>query len=247
MGKNFVPFNQRSLGNLSPGRPLPHNVQQQMEATLNSDFSRVRVHTGNEAVLMNSQGFARGNDVYLPPGALTSGEHTDALANRMITLMAHEVSHVVQQGPGGQPGGGGRAPFVPAAMEPVISQIAEAGHSLPRTRTCTRATRRITGSRLHRIWLQPTRTRSCKAPGQTPSTGREIVWRSRRLARPYKNDPRLTIAPTRIRDEHDRGRMLNGVASKGRPPVLCRAGSFCVWLLQSEHRQFRLPCRRGCD
>ena len=62
-----------------------------MEPRFNSDFSQVRVHTGNEAVQMNrelgAQAFTHGSDVYFGPGK--------APGNNELT--AHELTHVVQQ------------------------------------------------------------------------------------------------------------------------------------------------------
>jgi outer membrane protein OmpA-like peptidoglycan-associated protein len=73
------------------GIPLSEDVRSFMEPRFGADFSRVRVHTGSEAVQMNrevgAQAFAHGQDVYFGAG---KGPGKDALT-------AHELTHVVQQ------------------------------------------------------------------------------------------------------------------------------------------------------
>ena len=66
-----------------------------MESRFGTDFSNVKIHTGNEAVQMsrelNAQAFMVGNDVYFNEGKYRpnsdSGKH----------LLAHELTHAVQQ------------------------------------------------------------------------------------------------------------------------------------------------------
>jgi len=78
------------------GSPLPEDTRGFMESRFGSDFSGVKVHTDNQAVQMNkelnSQAFAHGSDIYFNQGKYdpgsSSGKH----------LMAHELTHVVQQG-----------------------------------------------------------------------------------------------------------------------------------------------------
>lgn len=78
------------------GAPLPAPLQQSMGSAMNADFSNVRIHTGSQAVQMsqdlNAQAFTHGNDIYFNEGKYdtesTSGQH----------LLAHELTHTVQQG-----------------------------------------------------------------------------------------------------------------------------------------------------
>lgn len=74
------------------GSPLSDEVRGFMEPRFGADFSSVRVHTGNEAVQMSkelgAQAFTHGSDVYFGVGK--SPENNE--------LMAHELTHVVQQG-----------------------------------------------------------------------------------------------------------------------------------------------------
>lgn len=75
----------------SPGRPLPASVAVPISSSLGVDVSPVRVHTDARAAgaseALNARAFAFGSHVFLGSGE----QPTD------LGLMAHEVSHVVQQ------------------------------------------------------------------------------------------------------------------------------------------------------
>jgi len=88
-------FESRLSATRGGGRPLPDNVRGQMEAGFGTDFSGVRVHTGSEAARLNravsAQAFTHGKDIYL-------GERNHDLGtNPDKRLLAHELTHVVQQ------------------------------------------------------------------------------------------------------------------------------------------------------
>ncbi|WP_147676388.1 eCIS core domain-containing protein [Algibacter pacificus] len=78
------------------GSPLPQNTKNEMESGFGTDFSGVRVHNDSNAVQMNkqlgAQAFTNGNDIYFNEGKYNptsnSGKH----------LLAHELTHTVQQG-----------------------------------------------------------------------------------------------------------------------------------------------------
>jgi phage-related protein len=74
-----------------PGQPLPPPVHAALTASLGVDVSPVRVHTdpgaAAAAAAVPARAFAYGPDVFLAQGERA----TD------VTLMAHEVAHVVQQ------------------------------------------------------------------------------------------------------------------------------------------------------
>ncbi|MBT0665988.1 DUF4157 domain-containing protein [Geobacter pelophilus] len=78
------------------GSRLPDEVRSYMEPRFGVDFSGVRLHTGSDAAQMNhelaAQAFTHGNDIYMGEGRFSPG--TDA--GRW--LLAHELTHVVQQG-----------------------------------------------------------------------------------------------------------------------------------------------------
>ena len=77
------------------GSPLNSNTKSSMNSAFGADFSKVRIHTGDEAVQMNkelnAQAFTHGNDIYFNQGkykpTTTAGKH----------LLAHELTHTLQQ------------------------------------------------------------------------------------------------------------------------------------------------------
>src|SRR5262249_50769146 len=75
------------------GEPLPEAVRSYMEPRFGADFSHVRVHSGAESARLNdslhAQAFTYGRDIWLGQGE----------SSRNLSLMAHELTHVVQQSP----------------------------------------------------------------------------------------------------------------------------------------------------
>jgi hypothetical protein len=86
------------------GQALDGNVQTQMSNAMGQDFSDVNVHTSAESNELNQQlgakAFTTGKDIFFREGAYQphSGEGQE--------LIAHELTHVVQQGSGKVSGGG---------------------------------------------------------------------------------------------------------------------------------------------
>ena len=80
----------------SGGQALAPEVQGRMESAFGADFSGVRVHTNNQADQLNrslsARAFTTGNDVFF-----RSGEYNPASSSGQ-ELIAHELTHVVQQG-----------------------------------------------------------------------------------------------------------------------------------------------------
>ncbi len=78
------------------GRPLDTPTRTFMEARFGHDFSRVRVHAGGRASAsaqaVRAQAYTVGRNVVFGPGAYAPGTE----AGRR--LLAHELTHVVQQG-----------------------------------------------------------------------------------------------------------------------------------------------------
>lgn len=80
----------------SSGSSLPNNVKTHMESSMGADFSNVKIHTDSSAIQMSkdlhAQAFTHGSDIYFNSGKYdtgsTSGQH----------LLAHELTHTVQQG-----------------------------------------------------------------------------------------------------------------------------------------------------
>lgn len=78
------------------GDPLQKNTQAEMERGFGVDFSRVRIHTDPSAVKMSknlgAQAFTHGSDIYFNQGKF------DTQSKEGKRLLAHELTHVVQQG-----------------------------------------------------------------------------------------------------------------------------------------------------
>ncbi len=78
------------------GQALPNDVRRDMEGAFGADFSGVRVHQGGEAADLNqrlsARAFTTGNDIFLGSGGLDAGSRGGK------ELLAHELTHVVQQG-----------------------------------------------------------------------------------------------------------------------------------------------------
>jgi hypothetical protein len=77
------------------GHVLPKNTLHEMNASFGADFSNVRIHKDSEAAAMNkelnAQAFTHGNDIYFNEGKF------DANSSQGKLLLAHELTHVVQQ------------------------------------------------------------------------------------------------------------------------------------------------------
>ncbi len=88
----------------SGGQSLDRGVQKQMSESMGHDFSGVRVHTSPEADDLNQQlsakAFTTGQDVFFRQGAYDPGSGSGR------ELIAHELTHVVQQSTGQVSGGG---------------------------------------------------------------------------------------------------------------------------------------------
>jgi hypothetical protein len=80
------------------GHALDGGVQSQMGEALGADFSGVRVHANAHADGLNrslqARAFTVGQDIYFRQGEYSPGSSTGR------ELLAHELTHVVQQSPG---------------------------------------------------------------------------------------------------------------------------------------------------
>jgi Domain of unknown function (DUF4157) len=77
------------------GSPLPQQTRTFLEQRLGIDLSSVRVHTGSEAHrladAMNARAFTTGTDIFFREGAYNPS------SSEGMHLLAHEVTHVLQQ------------------------------------------------------------------------------------------------------------------------------------------------------
>lgn len=82
------------------GSALPANTRHRMESRFGYDFSRVRIHTGDAARGLNHDlnalAFTTGSDIYFAPGQF------EPTSRRGQRLLAHELTHVVQQAGGSE-------------------------------------------------------------------------------------------------------------------------------------------------
>lgn len=78
------------------GTELPQQTLMQMSSAFGADFSSVRLHTDHDALQMNqalgARAFTHGHDVYLGQDAFDPQSRSDN------HLLAHELTHVIQQG-----------------------------------------------------------------------------------------------------------------------------------------------------
>lgn len=85
---------QGQLDNPGTGSPLPNRVRSQIEPVVDTNLSDVRVHAGGDAQQaardLSARAFTHGSNIWLGKGE--SADDT--------RLMAHEATHVVQQGGG---------------------------------------------------------------------------------------------------------------------------------------------------
>ncbi|MCI0438990.1 MAG: DUF4157 domain-containing protein [Chloroflexi bacterium] len=78
------------------GQPLPDNLRAGMEQSFGTDFSNVRVHTDAKADALNgavsAHAFTTGSDIFVRRSDYNPGSRSGQ------ELLAHELTHVVQQG-----------------------------------------------------------------------------------------------------------------------------------------------------
>lgn len=87
------------------GQSLDSTVQTKMSDATGQDFSDVKVHTGPESHALNeslsAKAFTTGHDIFFREGAYDPGSSSGQ------ELLAHELTHVVQQSSGRVGSGGG--------------------------------------------------------------------------------------------------------------------------------------------
>lgn len=82
----------------SPGQPLDSGARREMEARFGHDLSAVRLHTGDEAAqsarAVGANAYTSGPDIVFGEGQYQPGSPSGR------RLLAHELTHVIQQGSG---------------------------------------------------------------------------------------------------------------------------------------------------
>jgi hypothetical protein len=83
---------------ISPGKPLDPATKASMESRFGVDLAAVRVHTGAEAIAaarsVNAHAYTIGQDIFFGEGQY------DSRSREGLRLLAHELSHTVQQAGG---------------------------------------------------------------------------------------------------------------------------------------------------
>lgn len=91
-----IPFAQSLSSSKGGGNAMVGSTRKFMESRFNADFSGVRIHNGPQANAMNksiqAKAFAHGNDIYF-----NEGNH-DPQSPEGAKLLAHELTHTIQQG-----------------------------------------------------------------------------------------------------------------------------------------------------
>lgn len=118
----------------SSGHAMPAPLRQFMEPRFGHDFARVRLHTGSGAAhiaqRLGARAFTVGRDVFFGRGEF------DAHGSAGRRLIAHELTHVVQQG---------QSPRHPGAVKPIRNTAP----------TCTPAHRRSPPEVIRRVAWSP--------------------------------------------------------------------------------------------
>jgi len=92
-GKSAPPdFEKRLNQRKGNGKPLPDDVKSFMEPRFNADFSGVKVYEApKEAGAIGAQAFTHGQDIYFNSGKYNPGSSSGK------ELLAHELTHTIQQ------------------------------------------------------------------------------------------------------------------------------------------------------
>ena len=109
-------FEDKLNASQARGEPLPDGLRELMQEGFGRDLSRVRVHDDSFADDLNdemdSQAFAYNNHIYFRRGHYNPGNIIG------IQLLAHELTHVIQQGK--------TEPLIEAKPDPVVAVASNA-------------------------------------------------------------------------------------------------------------------------
>ena len=112
----------------SPGTPLEPALRQEMEQRFGYDFSKVRVHSGSTAEQsahdVNANAYTVGQNIVFGAGRFARGTEQGR------RLLAHELTHVVQQGHAAALDGRG-VKAAPARMLPAIQRDTPSEEDIP--------------------------------------------------------------------------------------------------------------------
>jgi hypothetical protein len=113
------------------GRPLDPGVRTSMQAAFGVDFGRVRIHSdrqaGDLAGAVGARAFTYGADIFFAGGEYRPGERDG------MRVLAHELTHVVQQGAARPASGPATGPGVGPQVSPQAPAMARLSAAGPAT------------------------------------------------------------------------------------------------------------------
>jgi hypothetical protein len=142
--RGVAPADATEIANAkAAGAPLPAGVKRFMEPRFGADFGKVRIHTGDRAAALshrlNAQAFTHGNHIFFGSGKFKPDSREGK------TLIAHELTHTIQQGATVQRSaevtvsersGGAEVQRFPG-MDTALKFIADAANAIPGFRMFT--------------------------------------------------------------------------------------------------------------
>jgi hypothetical protein len=200
----------------SPGQPLDQHTREFMGPRFGTDFSDVRIHTdaraSESAEALSADAYTVGRDIYFAAGKYTpaseAGQH----------LLAHELTHTVQQTDGSSPArqpspqsGGAVLPATDEQLERDAEQVAE---------DITDPQKKSASSLLPVTGLEPDPGRALTADVTDQERDGEAPVKPAPIAMASKERPEAKVAPLQ-------GPILGDVpAAKPAPsPVVARKGA----------------------
>lgn len=119
--RSSIDLNQKLTSTRGKGNKLPQGLMTEMSGKMGADFSSIKVHTDSDAVQMNRQlkarAFTSGSDIYFNDGQYQpeteEGRH----------LIAHELTHTIQQGGGEQGQSVNNNVVQPSLLDSVASSL----------------------------------------------------------------------------------------------------------------------------
>ncbi len=181
------------------GSSLPSSTRKQMESSLGADFSDVKIHQDSSAKQMNkdlnAQAFTHGKDIYFDSGKYNPGN------SKGKHLLAHELTHVVQQ----------TAPPAAAKQSAATKQSAPANPSTAQPSGSVQRSIANTSEPLIQEAPMEEMQPSTEPAVQTKPTFDGAAGRIQRAAKPKRTDPKEELAkvtPVASHGEITTGRTL---------------------------------------
>jgi hypothetical protein len=202
------------LSRTAGGRPLDVPVRRTMEHAFGADFRAVRVHTDSAAAgKISAAAFTQGSHIHFAPGAYSpptrQGQH----------LLAHELTHTLQQGATRRTF---RAAEAPSRPGPESASLFPALH-LHRSAS------------IARFWGRNAKSAAAQQQAEADEEDQEVLKLRAMLSRSDEQtsagfddqiDPEIAaaFAPAGLKRQGGKRQLLAGVAVEDGPPTLERQG-----------------------